>query len=109
MPALVLTYCAARSPHDQYFFADTPGAWCMARCAPHAGLGQRRAGAQPLAGGLAGLYQHSISAAISEVVEPNGKRRTFLLRHGGEVTESTRSAPLCTQRIGRSWRCCKLT
>lgn len=24
MPALVLTYCAARSPHDQYFFADPP-------------------------------------------------------------------------------------
>ena len=21
-PALVVTYCAARSPHDQYFFAD---------------------------------------------------------------------------------------
>ena len=21
-PALVITYCAARSPHDQYFFAD---------------------------------------------------------------------------------------
>ena len=23
-PALVITYCAARSPHDQYFFADPP-------------------------------------------------------------------------------------
>lgn len=23
-PALVLTYCAAKSPHDQYFFADPP-------------------------------------------------------------------------------------
>src|SRR4051794_9117658 len=23
-PALVLTYCAARSPHDQYFFRDPP-------------------------------------------------------------------------------------
>ena len=28
--ALVLTYCAAQSPHDQYFFRD-PKAWCTAR------------------------------------------------------------------------------
>ncbi|MBK7846276.1 MAG: hypothetical protein IPJ73_02295 [Zoogloea sp.] len=24
MPALILTYCAAKSPHDQFFFADPP-------------------------------------------------------------------------------------
>ena len=31
--ALVLTYCAAQSPHDQYFFRDPEG-WCTARCSP---------------------------------------------------------------------------
>jgi superfamily II DNA helicase RecQ len=67
--ALVITYCASLSPHDQWFFPSCQrnGAWH--RQAAHAGSGQSRSGREPPAGGLAGecphcssMYQHRTDA-----------------------------------------------
>jgi hypothetical protein len=54
MPALILTYCAAKSPHDQYFFADPPAMVHGEVRAPTLDLANEDLGAQPSPGRLAG-------------------------------------------------------
>lgn len=99
MPALVLTYCAARSPHDQYFFADPPGMVHGEVRAPTLDLGNEELVRSHLQAVWLACTNTPISAAISDVVEPNEEKDLPLHASVKESLERPEIAPLAAQRI----------
>jgi hypothetical protein len=99
MPALVLTYCAARSPHDQYFFADPPGMVHGEVRAPTLDLGNEELVRSHLQAVWLACTNTPISAAISEVVEPNEEKDLPLYSTVSESLAKPEIAPLATERI----------
>lgn len=74
MPALVLTYCAARSPHDQYFFAN-PSAMVHGEVrAPTLDLANEELVRSHLQAVWLAATATPLEAAISHVVEPDEKK-----------------------------------
>jgi Lhr-like helicase len=99
MPALVLTYCAARSPHDQYFFADPPGMVHGEVRAPTLDLGNEELVRSHLQAVWLACTNTPISAAISEVVEPNEEKDLPLYSTVSDSLAQPEIAPLATERI----------
>ena len=99
MPALVLTYCAARSPHDQYFFADPPGMVHGEVRAPTLDLGNEELVRSHLQAVWLACTNTPISAAISEVVEPNEERDLPLYVSISESLSKPEISPLAADRI----------
>jgi ATP-dependent helicase YprA (DUF1998 family) len=102
MPALVLTYCAARSPHDQYFFADPPGMVHGEVRAPTLDLGNEELVRSHLQAVWLACTNTPISAAISEVVEPNEEKDLPLYSTVSESLAKPEIAPLATERIKKT-------
>jgi superfamily II DNA/RNA helicase len=101
MPALVLTYCAARSPHDQYFFADPPGMVHGEVRAPTLDLSNEELVRSHLQAVWLASTNTPISAAISDVVEPNEERNLPLFSTIKESLERSEIAPLAAARINK--------
>lgn len=101
MPALVLTYCAARSPHDQYFFADPPGMVHGEVRAPTLDLGNEELVRCHLQAVWLACTNTPISAAISDVVEANEQKDLPLYASVKKSLERPEIAPLAIQRINK--------
>lgn len=101
MPALVLTYCAARSPHDQYFFADPPGMVHGEVRAPTLDLGNEELVRSHLQAVWLACTNTPISAAISDVVEPNEQTDLPLYATVKESLARPEIAPLAVERISK--------
>ena len=99
MPALVLTYCAARSPHDQYFFADPPAMVHGEVRAPTLDLANEELVRSHLQAVWLAATNAPLSAAIAEVVEPD-EAKDLPLRESVKLALSTpESVPIATERI----------
>lgn len=99
MPALVLTYCAARSPHDQYFFADPPAMVHGEVRAPTLDLGNEELVRSHLQAVWLAATNAPLSAAISEVVEPNEQKDLPIYTTVIEALSDPTTPPIATQRI----------
>lgn len=71
MPALVLTYCAARSPHDQFFFADPPAMVHGEVRAPTLDLANEELVRSHLQAVWLAATRTPLSAAIAEILLPD--------------------------------------
>lgn len=99
MPALVLTYCAARSPHDQYFFADPPAMVHGEVRAPTLDLGNEELVRSHLQAVWLAATNAPLSAAISEIVEPNEQKDLPLYETVVTALSDPATPPIATQRI----------
>jgi superfamily II DNA/RNA helicase len=71
MPALILTYCAARSPHDQFFFADPPAMVHGEVRAPTLDLANEDLVRSHLQAVWLAATESRLSPSISEVIDPD--------------------------------------
>jgi hypothetical protein len=99
MPALVLTYCAARSPHDQYFFADPPGMVHGEVRAPTLDLANEELVRSHLQAVWLAATNAPISASIAEVVEPNEAKDLPLYTAVTESLSDPGTPAIASQRI----------
>ena len=99
MPALVLTYCAARSPHDQFFFADPPGMVHGEVRAPTLDLANEELVRSHLQAVWLAATNAPLSAAIAEVVEAD-EAKDLPLRESVRASLSVpETAPIAAERI----------
>lgn len=99
MPALVLTYCAARSPHDQYFFAN-PRAMVHGEVrAPTLDLGNEELVRSHLQAVWLAATATPLHAAISQVVEPDEKKDLPLREPVRLELARPEHAPVALERI----------
>lgn len=68
--ALVITYCAARSPHDQYFFRDPQGMVHGVVKAPFIDLANQDLIQSHLQAIWLAASRHELSSSIAEIVDP---------------------------------------
>lgn len=101
MPSLVLTYCAARSPHDQYFFADPPAMVHGEVKAPTLDLANEELVRSHLQAVWLASTATPIKAAIAEVLEPDEARGLPMRAELREALSAAEIAPTATQRIRR--------
>lgn len=99
MPALVLTYCAARSPHDQYFFADAPGMVHGEVRAPTLDLANEELVRSHLQAVWLAATNVPLSAAIVELVEPDEAKDLPLYDRMTTALSDPGIAPVARQRI----------
>lgn len=99
MPALVLTYCAARSPHDQYFFADPPAMVHGEVKAPTMDLTNEELVRSHLQAVWLASTHTPIQASIAEVVEPDEAKGLPLRQSLAQALADSTIAPRATARI----------
>jgi superfamily II DNA/RNA helicase len=99
MPALVLTYCAARSPHDQFFFADAPGMVHGEVRAPTLDLANEELVRSHLQAVWLAATRAPLSAEIANVVEPDEARDLPLYARVTTSLSDPATPPIATQRI----------
>lgn len=99
MPALILTYCAARSPHDQYFFADPPAMVHGEVRAPTLDLANEDLIRSHLQAVWLAATEFPINPSIAEVVEPDEKTALPLRKEIAEALSRPSIAPDATTRI----------
>ncbi|MCW5657110.1 MAG: DEAD/DEAH box helicase [Burkholderiaceae bacterium] len=99
MPSLVLTYCAARSPHDQYFFADPPAMVHGEVRAPTLDLANEELVRSHLQAVWLAATGVPLSASIAEVVEPDEALRLPLRTEVAEALAMPEIAPRARAQI----------
>jgi hypothetical protein len=99
MPALVLTYCAARSPHDQYFFANPPAMVHGEVRAPTLDLANKDLVRSHLQAVWLAATATPLHAAISQVVEPDEKRDLPLRQAVRDQLAQPDNMPIARERI----------
>jgi len=99
MPALILTYCAAKSPHDQYFFANPPAMVHGEVRAPTLDLANEDLIRSHLQAVWLAATEYPIKPSIAEVVEPDEKTDLPLRKEIAEALSRLTIAPEATARI----------
>jgi hypothetical protein len=99
MPSLVLTYCAARSPHDQYFFADPPAMVHGEVRAPTLDLANEELVRSHLQAVWLAATGVPLSASIADVVEPDEARRLPLRAELAQALAAPEIAPRARAQI----------
>lgn len=99
MPALVLTYCAARSPHDQYFFAN-PRAMVHGEVkAPTLDLANEDLVRSHLQAVWLASTHTPLQASIAEVIEPDEAKGLPMRQPLTQALADPSIAPVATERI----------
>ncbi|MFM7848540.1 MAG: DEAD/DEAH box helicase [Rubrivivax sp.] len=101
MPALVLTYCAARSPHDQYFFADPPAMVHGEVRAPTLDLANEELVRSHLNAVWLAATSAPLEAAISGVVETDESKDLPLHDRVRTALSEPAIPPLAAQRVAQ--------
>lgn len=99
MPALVLTYCAAKSPHDQYFFADPPAMVHGEVRAPTLDLANEELVRSHLQAVWLASTNTPLQASIAEVVEPDEEKSLPLRGELKTALSDPAITPVATERI----------
>lgn len=99
MPALVLTYCAARSPHDQYFFTN-PRAMVHGEVkAPTLDLANEDLVRSHLQAVWLASTHTPLQASIAEVIEPDEAKGLPMRQPLAQALADPSIAPVATTRI----------
>lgn len=99
MPALVLTYCAARSPHDQYFFANPPAMVHGEVRAPTLDLANEELVRSHLQAVWLASTNTPLQASIAEVVEPDEEKGLPLRAELRAALSDPAITPIASERI----------
>lgn len=99
MPALILTYCAAKSPHDQFFFADPPAMVHGEVRAPTLDLANEDLVRSHLQAVWLAATEWRLSPSIAEVIDPDEKSGLPLRPEIIEALSRPSIAPDATMRV----------
>lgn len=99
MPALILTYCAAKSPHDQFFFADPPAMVHGEVRAPTLDLANEDLVRSHLQAVWLAATEWRLSASIAEVIDPDEKKGLPLRPEIVEALSRPSIAPEANARV----------
>lgn len=101
MPALILTYCAAKSPHDQFFFADPPAMVHGEVRAPTLDLANEDLVRSHLQAVWLAATEWRLSPSIAEVIDPDEKRGLPLRPEVTEALSRPSIAPVANARVSK--------
>ena len=99
MPALILTYCAAKSPHDQFFFADPPAMVHGEVRAPTLDLANEDLVRSHLQAVWLASTEWRLSPSIAEVIDPDEKKGLPLRPEIIEALSRPSIDPEATMRV----------